>query len=118
MNRTMRRQNRVEAMYKTIHGLQYAYKNAIHDCILKDVNVNEDEAVNKAYERLNYVATELAQAQYTENCAKQDAKSWLAFCDCLAKAGLMYSTAYWEAHSAFHGQRYWAILSSKERKMR
>lgn len=117
MNRQARRQNRTDAMYKAIHGLQYAYKDAICNSIRKDTDVNKDVAVDKAYERLNYVATKLAKAQYTELCAKQDAKSWLALCDCLSKAGLMYSTAYWEAHSAFHGQRYWIIESFRERKM-
>lgn len=115
--REIRRINRTDAMRKALHALQYAYKNAIHDCVMNGGNVCEDQTVDQTYDRLKYVATKLAKAQYTENCAKQDAKSWLKFCDCLTKAGMMYSTAYWEAHSAFFGQRYWAIQNWTERKM-
>lgn len=118
MKRTIRRQIRTEAMRKVLNTARKAYKDAINNCVETGVSVTTDATVDKAYDRLNYIAKELAQAQYTKLCAKEDAQSWVKFCDCLRKAGLMYSPAYWEAHSAFSGQRYWAIQNWRNEKMR
>lgn len=116
--RTIRRQNRAEAMRKALPELRDAYQNAVRACVENGACVTTDATVDKAYDRLNYCAKELAQASYTKLCAKEDARSWVKFCDCLKKAGLMYSPAYWEAHSAFSGQRYWAIQNWRNEKMR
>lgn len=118
MRRTVRRQVRVEAMRKTLRTAQQAYHDAINHCIMTGKTVTTDPTVDKAYDRLNYCAKELAQAQYTKLCAKEDAANWLKVCGALKEAGLIYSPAYWAAHSAFSGQRYWAISGWRNEKMR
>lgn len=117
MKRTMRRANRTTAMRKVLDTARKAYNDAIHECVMTGKSVTTDATVSQTYDRLNYLATELAQAQYTELCAKKNAAEWVKFCECLKKAGLMYSTAYWTAHSAFIGQRYWAIQNWRNGKM-
>lgn len=116
--RTIRRQNRAEAMRKMLGSAQQAYHDAINHCVMTGKSVTTDATVDKAYDRLRYLARELAQAQYTELCAKEDAANWLKVCGALKEAGLMYSPAYWAAHSAFSGQRYWAISGWTSGKMR
>ena len=117
MKRINRRQSRTEAMRKVLPELRDAYKNAVRRCVEMGKSVCNDVTVDKAYDRLNYCAKELAQAQYTNLCAKEDAANWLKVCGALKEAGLMYSPAYWAAHSAFSGQRYWAINSWRTEKM-
>lgn len=105
-------------MRKVLNTARKAYKDAINNCVETGVSVTTDATVDKAYDRLNYCAKKLAQAQYTNLCAKEDAANWLKVCSALKEAGLMYSPAYWAAHSAFSGQRYWAILNWRTEKMR
>lgn len=116
--RMIRRNNRTEAMRKVLNTARKAYKDAINNCVETGVSVTTDATVDKAYDRLNYIAKELAQAQYTRLCAKEDAANWFKVCGALKEAGLMYSPAYWAAHSAFSGQRYWAISGWRNEKMR
>lgn len=118
MTRAIRRNNRTEAMRKVLNTARKAYKDAINNCVETGVSVTTDATVDKAYDRLNYCAKKLAQAQYTNLCAKEDAANWLKVCSALKEAGLMYSPAYWAAHSAFSGQRYWAIQNWRTEKMR
>lgn len=118
MTRIIRRTARTEAMRKALPELRTAYKNAVRQCVETGVSVTTDATVDKAYDRLAYCAKELAQAQYTKLCAKEDAANWLKVCGALKEAGLMYSPAYWAAHSAFSGQRYWAISGWRTEKMR
>ena len=117
MKRINRRQSRTEAMRKVLPELRDAYKNAVRRCVEMGKSVCNDVTVDKAYDRLNYCAKELAQAQYTNLCAKEDAANWLKVYGALKEAGLMYSPAYWAAHSAFSGQRYWAINGWRTEKM-
>lgn len=117
MARINRRTVRVQAMRKALPKLRDAYKNAVRRCVEMGQSVTTDAAVNKAYDRLAYCAKELAQAQYTNLCAKEDAANWLKVCSAFKEAGLMYSPAYWAAHSAFSGQRYWAINGWRTEKM-
>lgn len=116
--RTIRRQNRAEAMRNALDTARKAYHDAVYDCVMAGVSVTTDVTVSQTYDRLSYLAKELAQASYTKLCAKEDAQRWVKFCDCLKKAGLMYSSAYWEARSAFMGQRYWAIQNWTNGNMR
>lgn len=118
MSRTIRRNNRAQAMRNALNSARKAYHDAVHDCVMTGGSVTTDAMVDKAYDRLNYLAKELAQASYTKLCAKEDARRWVRFCDCLKEAGLMYSPAYWEAQSAFVGQRYWAIQHWRDGNMR
>lgn len=118
MTKTVKRQNHTEAMRKALPELRAAYKNAVRRCVEAGVSVTTDVTVDQAYDRLNYCAKKLAQAQYTNLCAKEDAANWLKVCSALKEAGLMYSPAYWAAYSAFSGQRYWAIQNWRTEKMR
>lgn len=118
MKRAIRRQIRTNAMRKMLGSAQHAYHDAINHCIEAGKSVTTDATVDQAYDRLSYLAKELAQAQYTRLCAKEDAANWLKVCGALKEAGLMYSPAYWAAHSAFSGQRYWAISGWRNEKMR
>ena len=94
MKRINRRQSRTETMRKALPEL----------------------AVISA-DKIRQGAKKLAQAQYTNLCAKEDAANWLKVCSAFKEAGLMYSPAYWAAHSAFSGQRYWAINNWRTEKM-
>lgn len=107
MNRAERRQIRTNAMRKVFQDLKWEYHHAIQQAVAAGHNVVEDKAVDKAYDRMHYVATQLADANYTEDSAAEDFKKWQTVEKALTDAGLRYSEAYFTAQYAFWDARYW-----------
>lgn len=107
MNRAIRRATRTNAMKKVFQDLKWEYHHAIQQAVAAGRNVVEDKAVDKAYDRMDYVATQLADANYTEDSMVEDFKKWQLVEKTLTDAGLRYSKAYFAAQDAFWNARYW-----------
>ena len=107
MNRAERRANRTAAMRNAFQDLKWEYHQAIKRATAAGRNVIEDKDVDRAYDRMDYVATQLADANYTRDSAAEDYKKWKTVEKALTDAGLLYSEAYFAAQRAFWNARYW-----------